>query len=52
MEARQWNAKAFNFPEYFAALQRAMQARNATPADVSRATGVNATSTRMKGQAT
>lgn len=49
MEARQWNAKAFNFPEYFAALQRAMQARNATPADVSRATGVSATTlTRMK----
>lgn len=47
--ATQWNAKAFDFARYFAALQRAMQARNASAADVSRSTGVsNTTLTRMK----
>lgn len=47
--ATQWDAKAFDFSRYFAALQRAMRARNASAADVSRATGVsNTTLTRMK----
>lgn len=48
--ATQWDAKAFDFSRYFAALQRAMRARNASAADVSQATGVsNTTLSRMKG---
>lgn len=47
--ATRWDAKAFDFTRYFAALQRTMLARNASAADVSRETGVsNTTLTRMK----